>query len=177
MQLDGPLFFPVTPFGDDGAVAEDVFAEYIERNAGQGAGAIFPACGTGESSSLSEAEVARLVMLALQHRPTGVPVFVGTGGGVGAAIARIREAAALGADAYCCSRQPCSPMQSMATWTTSPPSRAKAHCRYWSTSGGDGLPGAAGDAGRSVAPSGRAQGWHRDDRVAQPTGTSDPTGT
>ncbi|WP_033437102.1 5-dehydro-4-deoxyglucarate dehydratase [Saccharothrix sp. NRRL B-16314] len=98
MQLDGVLFFPVTPFGTDGGLAEDVLAEHVERGVAAGAGGVFVACGTGEFHALEPAEVERAVAVAVEATAGRVPVFSGAGGPL-PTTKRIADAAArAGAD-------------------------------------------------------------------------------
>ncbi|MEU2631156.1 dihydrodipicolinate synthase family protein, partial [Kitasatospora sp. NPDC007106] len=61
---DGPLFFPVTPFGPDGEIDTAVYAAHLEAGIAAGPGAVFAACGTGEFHALDPAEHARLVRTA-----------------------------------------------------------------------------------------------------------------
>ncbi|WP_158840153.1 5-dehydro-4-deoxyglucarate dehydratase [Saccharothrix deserti] len=98
MQLDGVLFFPVTPFDANGGLAEDVLAEHVKRGVAAGAGGVFVACGTGEFHALEPSEVERAVTVAVEATAGRVPVFSGAGGPLPTAK-RIAEAAArAGAD-------------------------------------------------------------------------------
>jgi 5-dehydro-4-deoxyglucarate dehydratase len=92
------LFFPVTPFGADGALAEDVLAEHVRRGMEHGPGGVFAACGTGEFSALSEDEHARVVRVATEVVAGRAPVFAGAGGPIGAALQQARAAKDAGAD-------------------------------------------------------------------------------
>lgn len=98
MNLSGVLFFPVTPFGADGALAEDVLAEHIRQGLAHSPGAVFVACGTGEFSALSEGEHRRAVRVATRETQGRVPVFAGAGGPLGAALEQARSAREAGAD-------------------------------------------------------------------------------
>ncbi|NJP89443.1 5-dehydro-4-deoxyglucarate dehydratase [Nonomuraea sp. FMUSA5-5] len=98
MNLSGVLFFPVTPFDADGALAEQVLAEHVRQGMEHGPGGVFVACGTGEFSALSEAEHARATRVATQVVAGRVPVFAGAGGPIGAALNQARAARAAGAD-------------------------------------------------------------------------------
>lgn len=82
MQLDGVLFFPVTPFTPTGAVAQDVLAEHVGRGVDAGPGAVFVACGTGEFHALEPREFERVVRVAVDATAGRVPVLAGTGGAV-----------------------------------------------------------------------------------------------
>ncbi|XVV05719.1 5-dehydro-4-deoxyglucarate dehydratase [Actinosynnema sp. CA-248983] len=98
MQLDGVLFFPVTPFDPDGAVAEHVLAEHVKRGVAAGAGGVFVACGTGEFHALDLAEFERAVAVAVESTGGRVPVFAGAGGPLPVAKAFARAARDAGAD-------------------------------------------------------------------------------
>ncbi|MEU7985907.1 5-dehydro-4-deoxyglucarate dehydratase [Streptosporangium canum] len=98
MDLSGVLFFPVTPFDADGALAGDVLAEHLRRGLEHRPGGVFVACGTGEFSALSEAEHAQAVRVATETVGGRVPVLAGAGGPIGAALAQARAARDAGAD-------------------------------------------------------------------------------
>ncbi|MEU0567237.1 5-dehydro-4-deoxyglucarate dehydratase [Nonomuraea sp. NPDC005983] len=98
MRLDGVLFFPVTPFGDDGDLAEQVLAEHVARGVAAGAGGVFTACGTGEFNALDLDEYTRVVATSVAATGGRVPVFSGAGGTLPAARAIARAAAEQGAD-------------------------------------------------------------------------------
>src|SRR3954451_8152652 len=80
MQLDGVLFFPVTPFDSVGAVAEDVLAEHVKHGVAAGPGGVFVACGTGEFNALDVEEFERVVKVTVDATAGRVPVFAGAGG-------------------------------------------------------------------------------------------------
>ncbi|MDF2706295.1 MAG: 5-dehydro-4-deoxyglucarate dehydratase [Nonomuraea muscovyensis] len=98
MRLDGVLFFPVTPFGPDGAVAGEVLAEHVARGVAAGAGGVFTACGTGEFNALDLDDYTEAVTASVAATAGRVPVFAGAGGTLPAARAVARAAAANGAD-------------------------------------------------------------------------------
>jgi 5-dehydro-4-deoxyglucarate dehydratase len=98
MNLSGVLFFPVTPFGADGALAGDMLAEHLRRGLEHRPGGVFVACGTGEFSALSEAEHAEAVRIATETVNGRVPVLAGAGGPIGTALAQARAARDAGAD-------------------------------------------------------------------------------
>jgi 5-dehydro-4-deoxyglucarate dehydratase len=77
MKLDGVLFFPVTPFGADGAVDVEVLKEHIASRLAHRPGGVFPACGTGEFHALSIDEVRTVVTAA------GNPKVIGFKEGIG----------------------------------------------------------------------------------------------
>ncbi|MFF5205826.1 5-dehydro-4-deoxyglucarate dehydratase [Streptosporangium sp. NPDC000396] len=89
MRLDGVLFFPVTPFGADGAVAEPVLAEHVGRGVAAGAGGVFTACGTGEFNALDLEDYTRVVKASVEATAGRVPVFSGAGGVTARAFARV----------------------------------------------------------------------------------------
>ncbi|WP_101788756.1 5-dehydro-4-deoxyglucarate dehydratase [Nonomuraea indica] len=98
MNLSGILFFPITPFTPDGALAEDVLAEHIGRGLAHGPGGVFVACGTGEFSALSEDEHRRAVEVAVATAAGSVPVLAGAGGPLGSALRQAHAAREAGAD-------------------------------------------------------------------------------
>jgi len=103
MQLDGVLFFPVTPFGPGSLLAADVLAEHVRMGLEHGPGGVFVACGTGEFSALSLAEHDLAVRTAVEvvagsSQTRAVPVIAGAGGPLGAALEQAEQAALAGAD-------------------------------------------------------------------------------
>ncbi|MEV0620991.1 5-dehydro-4-deoxyglucarate dehydratase [Nonomuraea sp. NPDC050404] len=98
MRLDGVLFFPVTPFGPDGSLAEPILARHVAQGVAAGAGGVFTACGTGEFSALDLAEYTRVVSTAVAATAGRVPVFAGAGGPLPTARSFARAAAERGAD-------------------------------------------------------------------------------
>ncbi|MBF8188937.1 5-dehydro-4-deoxyglucarate dehydratase [Nonomuraea sp. K274] len=98
MRLDGVLFFPVTPFGADGDLAEPALARHVSEGVAAGAGGVFTACGTGEFNALDLDEYTRTVAVSVAAAERRVPVFAGAGGALPAAKAVARAAAAQGAD-------------------------------------------------------------------------------
>lgn len=98
MNFDGILFFPVTPFGGNGAIDHDLLAQHVERGVAAGAGGVFPACGTGEYHALSAGEAASVVRTATATVNGRVPVIAGTGGTLGHAVEVATAAADAGAD-------------------------------------------------------------------------------
>ncbi len=100
LRFDGTrvLFFPVTPFGEDGSLRADLLAAHVEQRLAWDPGAVFVACGTGEYPSLSVAEVRAAVDAATRAAGGRVPVIAGTGGPLGHAREVARAAADAGAD-------------------------------------------------------------------------------
>ncbi|SDN63272.1 5-dehydro-4-deoxyglucarate dehydratase [Allokutzneria albata] len=80
MQLDGVLFFPVTPFTGTGELAEGVLAEHVKHGVDAGPGGVFAACGTGEFHALEPEEYERVVRVAVEATAGKAPVFAGAGG-------------------------------------------------------------------------------------------------
>ncbi|MFE9811244.1 5-dehydro-4-deoxyglucarate dehydratase [Streptomyces sp. NPDC005548] len=91
----GPLFFPVTAYGPDGAVDLDVYREHVRRGVEAGAAAVFAACGTGEFHALTPEEFEACVRAAVEATAGRVPVIAGAGYGTALAVryARLAEAA------------------------------------------------------------------------------------
>ncbi|MFJ5778423.1 5-dehydro-4-deoxyglucarate dehydratase [Streptomyces sp. NPDC093094] len=94
----GPLFFPVTAYGPDGAVAPDVYRAHVRRGVEAGAAAVFACCGTGEFHALSPEEYELCVRAAVEETAGRVPVVAGTGYGTALAVHYARTAAGAGAD-------------------------------------------------------------------------------
>ncbi|ADG87806.1 putative 5-dehydro-4-deoxyglucarate dehydratase [Thermobispora bispora] len=98
MHLEGVLFFPVTPFGGDGRLAEEMLARHVDQGVTKGAGGVFAACGTGEFHALDADEYERVVRVAVETTAGRVPVLSGAGGSLPYARECARRAAAAGAD-------------------------------------------------------------------------------
>ncbi|GGD69535.1 putative 5-dehydro-4-deoxyglucarate dehydratase [Microbacterium murale] len=94
-MLSGLLFFPVTPFHEEGSVDAEVLASHIERGIVAGAGAVFVACGTGEFHALSESDYRIAVQTAVEVANGRVEVVAGVGG----ALPLAQNFAVLAADA------------------------------------------------------------------------------
>ncbi|GAA3284128.1 5-dehydro-4-deoxyglucarate dehydratase [Paenarthrobacter aurescens] len=99
MNFDGVLFFPVTPFAEDGTVDVALLKEHITSRLPFGPGGVFPACGTGEFHALSLEEIRTVVTAAVEAVAGAVPVVSGAGGPLGHAIAAAKAAEEAGADA------------------------------------------------------------------------------
>jgi 5-dehydro-4-deoxyglucarate dehydratase len=97
-MFNGLLFFPITPYLDDGEVDLDELAAHIGRGVDAGAGGVFVACGTGEFSALEPGEYAEVVRAAVAASGGRVPVYAGAGGPVRTARRFSDLAAAAGAD-------------------------------------------------------------------------------
>lgn len=99
MNLDGVLFFPVTPFDQNGIINPSVLREHIQSRLDYAPGAVFAACGTGEFHALSNTEVETAVRVAVDATAGAVPVFAGVGGALGNAVEGAARARDAGADA------------------------------------------------------------------------------
>lgn len=100
LRFDGQriLFFPVTPFDEDGAPRPDLLATHIEERLASDPGAVFAACGTGEFHALSVDEYRAVVEVAVRTVAGRVPVITGCGGPLGYALEIARAAEGAGAD-------------------------------------------------------------------------------
>jgi 5-dehydro-4-deoxyglucarate dehydratase len=96
--FSGVLFFPVTPFSDDGSINLDVFSEHIERQLGFAPGGVFLACGTGEFSALSLGEYEQVVQRGVAVIGRRLPVYAGAGGQLATAIQQAHAAQSAGVD-------------------------------------------------------------------------------
>ncbi|MFF0969626.1 5-dehydro-4-deoxyglucarate dehydratase [Streptomyces sp. NPDC003703] len=94
----GPLFFPVTAYGPDGALDLDVYRAHVRRGVEAGAAAVFACCGTGEFHALTPEEFGTCVRAAVEAAGGRVPVVAGTGYGTALAVRYARLAEAAGAD-------------------------------------------------------------------------------
>ncbi|MHC3468510.1 5-dehydro-4-deoxyglucarate dehydratase [Streptomyces sp. 7R007] len=94
----GPLFFPVTAFGQDGAIDLDAYRTHVRRGVEAGAAAVFACCGTGEFHALTPEEFETCVRAAVEETAGRVPVVAGAGYGTALAVRYARLAAAAGAD-------------------------------------------------------------------------------
>ncbi|MFD5514984.1 5-dehydro-4-deoxyglucarate dehydratase [Streptomyces sp. NPDC127066] len=94
----GPLFFPVTAYGPDGAVDPGVYREHVRRGVEAGAAAVFACCGTGEFHALVPEEFETCVRAAVEAAEGRVPVIAGAGYGTALAVRYARLAEAAGAD-------------------------------------------------------------------------------
>lgn len=97
-MLDGVLFFPVTPFDDNGEVDLTRLAEHVAKGVDAGPGGVFIACGTGEFHALEAVEFAGIVRTAVEATGGRVPVYAGAGGSVAQAKIFAKAAADAGAD-------------------------------------------------------------------------------
>jgi 5-dehydro-4-deoxyglucarate dehydratase len=82
----GLLSFPVTPFAADHSFDEATYRANLDWLCGYAVAGLFAAGGTGEFFSLTPAEVAKVVAVAVDETKGRTPVLAGTG--YGTAIAR-----------------------------------------------------------------------------------------
>ncbi|MFF0071397.1 5-dehydro-4-deoxyglucarate dehydratase [Streptomyces sp. NPDC005494] len=97
-DVAGPLFFPVTAYGPDGAVDLDAFRAHVRKGVDAGAAAVFACCGTGEFHALAPDEFRLLVAAAVEETAGRVPVVAGAGYGTALAIQYAKLAEEAGAD-------------------------------------------------------------------------------
>ncbi|ANP54314.1 5-dehydro-4-deoxyglucarate dehydratase [Streptomyces griseochromogenes] len=94
----GPLFFPVTAYGQGGSLDLDVYRTHVRRGVAAGAAAVFACCGTGEFHALLPEEFEVCVRAAVEAAGGRVPVIAGVGYGTALAVRYARLAEAAGAD-------------------------------------------------------------------------------
>ncbi|MET8474818.1 5-dehydro-4-deoxyglucarate dehydratase [Streptomyces sp. NPDC006422] len=94
----GPLFFPVTAYGPDGAVDLDTYRTHVDRGVEAGAAAVFACCGTGEFHALTPEEFEECVAAAVEATAGRVPVVAGAGYGTALAVRYARAAERAGAE-------------------------------------------------------------------------------
>ncbi|NBE56635.1 5-dehydro-4-deoxyglucarate dehydratase [Streptomyces boluensis] len=94
----GPLFFPVTAYGLDGAVDLDAYRVHLRAGIEAGGAAVFAACGTGEFHALTPEEFQACVAAAVEEAAGRVPVVAGTGYGTALAVRYATLAEQAGAD-------------------------------------------------------------------------------
>ncbi|GAA2449000.1 5-dehydro-4-deoxyglucarate dehydratase [Streptomyces pulveraceus] len=97
-RVAGPLFFPVTAYGPDGAVDLDAFRAHVRTGIDAGAAAVFACCGTGEFHALTPQEFRGVVAAAVEETAGEVPVVAGAGYGTALAIQYAKLAEEAGAD-------------------------------------------------------------------------------
>ncbi|MET7460736.1 5-dehydro-4-deoxyglucarate dehydratase [Nonomuraea sp. NPDC005501] len=93
----GLLSFPVTHFKDDLSFDEAAYREHLAWLGRHQVGGLFAAGGTGEFFSLTQAEVERVVAVAVDAAPAGVPVLAPSGHGTATAVQLVRSAELAGA--------------------------------------------------------------------------------
>jgi 5-dehydro-4-deoxyglucarate dehydratase len=94
----GLLSFPVTPFTPAFAFDERRYRDNLDWLSGYDVAGLFAAGGTGEFFSLTPAEVARVVGVAVEQVRGKVPVLAGVGYGTAIAVELAQAAERAGAD-------------------------------------------------------------------------------
>ncbi len=94
----GLLSFPVTTFGADGSLDPKGYRDNIAWACSHGPAGLFAAGGTGEFFSLTAAEVAQVVTIAVEEVRGRLPLLAPCGYGTGMAQELARSAEAAGAD-------------------------------------------------------------------------------
>jgi 4-hydroxy-tetrahydrodipicolinate synthase len=98
-MFSGSMTALITPLRD-GQIDADAFGRLIEFQIANGTSALVPCGSTGESATLTHAEHAEVVRLAVKFAKGRVPIIAGTGSNSTAeAISLTRSAKAAGADA------------------------------------------------------------------------------
>ncbi len=97
-NFDGVLFFPVTPFTEDGTVDLELLSAHVAKGVDAGPGGVFIACGTGEFHALEPQEFGDVVRTAVETVAGRVPVYAGAGGSIAQAKVFARSAKDNGAD-------------------------------------------------------------------------------
>ncbi|MEU0083720.1 5-dehydro-4-deoxyglucarate dehydratase [Streptomyces sp. NPDC006274] len=97
-RVHGPLFFPVTAYGPDGALDLGAFRAHVRRGVDAGAAAVFACCGTGEFHALTAGEFLDCVAAAVEETAGRVPVLAGAGYGTALAEQYAKAAEQAGAD-------------------------------------------------------------------------------
>ena len=95
---DGLLSFPVTPFDLDLAVDEHTYRQHLAWQASFSVAGLFAAGGTGEGFSLTPAEAAAVVGIAVDEVGDRVPVVASATGSTAQAVAGAQVAEAAGAN-------------------------------------------------------------------------------
>ncbi|MFD9322691.1 5-dehydro-4-deoxyglucarate dehydratase [Streptomyces sp. NPDC060053] len=94
----GPLFFPVTAYGQGGSLDLGTYRAHVRRGVEAGAAAVFAACGTGEFHALVPEEYEACVRAAVTETAGRVPVVAGAGYGTALAVRYAKLAESAGAD-------------------------------------------------------------------------------
>ncbi|WP_167474557.1 dihydrodipicolinate synthase family protein [Nocardia arthritidis] len=99
-MLSGVVAYPVTPFTESGAVAENVLRHLLDRLIDAGVDAIAPLGSTGESAYLDDQEWRRVAAICVEQVAGRVPIVVGASElSTAATVERARLAERLGASA------------------------------------------------------------------------------
>jgi 5-dehydro-4-deoxyglucarate dehydratase len=95
---DGLLSFPVTAFDAELNVDEAAYRKHLDWQSSFDVAGLFAAGGTGEGFSLTPAESARVVRMAVEEAGRRVPVLASAGGSTAQAIQNAKDAEAAGAE-------------------------------------------------------------------------------
>ncbi len=99
-MLRGSMTALVTPFDEDGALAEETFRDFVEWQIAEGTSGLVPVGTTGESPTLSHDEHHRVVRACVEVARGRVPVIAGAGSNNTAeAVGFAQFAQEVGADA------------------------------------------------------------------------------
>lgn len=97
----------VTPFDDDGRIAEPVLRELVRFHHEQGTDALVVCGSTGEAATMSADEQREAIRIVADENGGRLPVIAGCGGSATRDVVALAEAAvAEGADALLCSAPP-----------------------------------------------------------------------
>jgi 4-hydroxy-tetrahydrodipicolinate synthase len=114
-KLAGVVAITVTPFDEDGTVAETAYAKLVDRLVGGGIPVVTPNGNTSEFYALTRAETERAVELTVRTAAGRAAVLAGVGHDVVSAIAAARFAREVGADGIMV-HQPVHPYVSLDGW-------------------------------------------------------------
>jgi len=95
---EGLLSFPVTAFDADLAVDETAYRTHLDWQASFPVAGLFAAGGTGEGFSLTPAETARVIRIAVEQVGGRAPVLGSASGSTAQAVQNARDAEAAGAE-------------------------------------------------------------------------------
>ncbi len=99
-MLSGSLTALITPFAEDGSLDRKTLAALVDWQIAEGSHGLVPCGTTGEAPTLSHAEWRAVIATTVEVAAGRVPVVAGCGSyDTAATIARVKEAAELGADA------------------------------------------------------------------------------
>ena len=95
---DGLLSFPVTAFTPELTVDEDGYRRHLAWQASFDVAGLFAAGGTGEGFSLTPAEAARVIRIAVDEVGQSLPVLASAGGSTAQAVQNAQDAESAGAE-------------------------------------------------------------------------------
>ena len=114
-KLAGVVAITVTPFDEDGSVAETAYAKLVDRLVDGGVPVVTPNGNTSEFYALTAAETERAVELTVRTTAGRAAVLAGVGHDVATAITAARFARTAGADGIMV-HQPVHPYVSLDGW-------------------------------------------------------------